>query len=73
MILIAAGYSNLDVAERVGVSESTITRWKRLKGFQVTVESYRTKAAAEQFEKLLESGSTDEIVEKIGIIEKTAS
>lgn len=61
--LLAAGFSNIDAAKKCGVSESTIIRWKRLKGFQAAVEGFRTKAAAEQFEKLL-AGSSEDVIQK---------
>lgn len=60
--LVAAGRSNLEVAEECNISERTILRWKRLEAFQKAVQDYTTETAAAQFERLLDSD--DEEVER---------
>ena len=59
--LLSKGFSNIDIAEQIGLSESTIVRWKRRDDLQAEMERLRTAAAAKQLDSLMADDGDDDI------------
>ena len=63
--LLAGGKNNVETAEQVGVSESTILRWKRLDAFKQAIANIKTAAARRQLEQLLPADEGNDDIKRI--------